>query len=259
MKNKKNILLVGTIIVLLIIVILLTINLINKTKKELVIGENFNTDSWKTIIEAVKNGDASAYKVGDTKEIDMGSYGTHTVRISNITPCDGTLKSETACGFVIEFADVITDYVMNDLTTNVGGWPKTNMRKYLNNDIYNALPIDLKNGIIDTKVISGHGSTAGEDNFESTDKLYLLSNTEVDASGFNDTTKDSNITRQLDYYLLKTSTRIKQNNGSNAYWWLRTADSNDTVSFHCYNSYNGWDAVTFASYDYGVSPAFKIK
>ena len=43
------------------------------TTKPIVVGKDFNTDQWKTIIEAVKNGDASAYKVGDTKKIDMGS------------------------------------------------------------------------------------------------------------------------------------------------------------------------------------------
>ena len=44
---------------------------------------SFSTDSWYTIAKAVKLNNTSKYKVGDTKEIDMGTYGTHTVRISN--------------------------------------------------------------------------------------------------------------------------------------------------------------------------------
>ena len=36
----------------------------------------FSTESWDTIVSAVKSGDTSVYNVGDTKEIDMGEYGT---------------------------------------------------------------------------------------------------------------------------------------------------------------------------------------
>ena len=229
------------------------------TTKAPVIGVNFNTDSWETIVEAVQNGDASAYKVGDTKTIDMGTLGTHTVRISNTTPCDGSLQSETACGFVIEFADIITTHVMNDTDTNVGGWPATKMRTYLNNDIYNALPADLKNGIINTKVISGYG-TYGSSNFETTDKLYLLSTAEVWPSGqVYDTATDSTITRQLYYYTLSTSTRIKQNDGSNAVWLLRSAYHYDySPNFYAVDSRGSYEYIVPTNTS-GVSPAFRLK
>ena len=132
----------------------------------------FSTDSWDTIVNSVKSGDTSVYKVGDTKEVNLGTtYGTHTLRIANTsTPseCSGTGFSQTACGFVLEFADIITTHAMNDTNTNVGGWPATTMRTFVNNDIYNALPDELKNALIDTTVVSGHGSTSGETNFTST-------------------------------------------------------------------------------------------
>ncbi len=122
----------------------------------------FATDSWDTIVSAVKSGDTSVYKVGDTKDIDLGTtYGTHTLRIANTsTPSECSTEgfSQTACGFVLEFADIITDHAMNDTTTatNVGGWPATSMRTFVNNDIYNAIPSEIKNAIIDTTVVSGH-------------------------------------------------------------------------------------------------------
>lgn len=47
---------------------------------------------------------------------------------------------------------------MSDTGSNVGGWPATSMRTYLNGDFYNLLPDDLKNNIIDTTVISGYGT-----------------------------------------------------------------------------------------------------
>ena len=53
----------------------------------------FSTDSWETIVSAVKSGNISVYKVGDTKEIDLGTtYGTHTLRVANTsTPSECSL------------------------------------------------------------------------------------------------------------------------------------------------------------------------
>ena len=44
--------------------------------------------------------------------------------------------------------------------------------------IYNAIPEELRNGIIDTIVVLGHWKSNTE-NFTSTDKLYLLSTAEI--------------------------------------------------------------------------------
>ena len=227
---------------------------------------SFATDSWETIITAVKENNISKYKVGDTKTIDMGTYGTHTLRIANkSTPseCSTSGFSQSACGFVLEFADIITTHAMNDTSTNVGGWPATTMRTFVNNDIYNSLPSELRNAIIDTTVVSGHGSTSGESNFTSTDKLYLLAPKEIytDWSYSYDTARD--VTRQLDYYKnLGTSTSnysgaIKKNGTSNSYWWLRAARSNNTYDF-LYVSISGDWTNSYAGNTDGVAPAFRL-
>ena len=230
---------------------------------------SFATDSWETIVTAVKENNISKYNVGDTKEIDMGTYGTHTLRIVNTsTPseCSGTGFSQTACGFVLEFADIITKHKMNDTNTNVGGWPATSIRTFVNNDIYNAIPSEIKNAIIDTTVVSGHGSTSGETNFTSTDKLYLLSTAEVWAQGSSSTISTDSArdnTRQLDYYKnLGTSTSnysgaIKKNGTSADFWWLRAANSNDTSRFLRVNNY-GYSNNSNASISSGVAPAFRL-
>ena len=235
--------------------------------------ESFETDSWDTIVNAVKAGNASVYNVGDTKIVNMGTLGIHTLRIANkSTPAECSTEgfSQTACGFVLEFADIITEHNMNPTNTNVGGWPASSMRTYVNTDIYNALPTELKNGITDTTVVSGHGSTTGETNFTSTDKLYLLSTHEVweDVDG----TTNSGIdrydtayanTRQLDYYKgLNVTTSsysgaIKQNNGSNAWWWMRSATSSYTNYLYGVRDVGGW-YYSYASGARGVSPAFRI-
>ena len=233
---------------------------------ELPSSVSFAEDSWETIVTRVQSGEISTYNVGDTKEVNLGTtYGTHTLRIANTsTPseCSTTGFSQSACGFVLEFADIITTHKMNDTNTNVGGWPASSMRTFVNNDIYNAIPSEIKNAIIDTTVVSGHGKNDTE-NFTSTDKLYLLAPKEIYtnfSSGW-DTAKD--LTRTLDYYTsigVTTSSysgTIKKNGTSADLWWLRVAYSSNTISFLIVNNDGDWSA-NFANSTYGVSPAFRL-
>ena len=232
---------------------------------------DFATDSWSTIIANVKAGNGSEYAIGSTKEVNLGStYGTHTLRVANTsTPseCSTSGFSQTACGFVLEFADIITTHKMNDTATNVGGWPATTMRTFVNNDIYNAIPSEIKNAIIDTTVVSGHGSTSGETNFTSTDKLYLLSTAEVWAQGSSNTISDDaarDVTRQLDYYKnLGTSTTNrsgakKKKGTSAARWWLRAAYSGNGNYFYLVDIDGSWSNNS-AYGAIGVSSAFRLE
>ena len=222
---------------------------------------SFTTDSWRTIQKAVQTGDTNLYNVGDTKEVDLGDLGTHTVRIANMSACESE-TSETACGFVIEFADIITKQSFNSTATNVGGWRDSELRTYINNIAYNSLPSDLQNVIVTTKVISGHGSTSGETNFETQDKLYLLSTKEIYGSSYQYDTVASE-TRQLDYYS-NNNTKYenymaaqKKYNTTGDFWWLRSGDTRGSDIFLLvYNIGSLSNGVANASY--GVSPAFRI-
>ena len=225
---------------------------------------SFAEDSWATIAELVKAGKTDTYNVGDTKTVDLGTYGTHTLRIANkSTPseCSTTGFSQTACGFVLEFADIITTNIMNDKNIE-GGWPASDMYTFVNHNIYNAIPSEIKNAIIDTTVVSGHDSDDTA-NFTSTDKLYLLSPKEIytDFSDDYDTAKD--LTRTLDYYTnigVTTSNysgAIKKNGTSASKWWLRAAFSALSDAFFNVNDNGGWTGNS-ANSTYGVSPAFRI-
>ena len=221
----------------------------------------FQKDSWSTIAANVRSGNTSKYNVGDTKEVDLGELGTHTVRISNMSECTNGETSETACGFVVEFADIITQQKFNSTATNVGGWKDSEMRTYINSTIYNALPSELQNVITTTKVISGHGNTTGEENFETQDKLYLLNAQEVWSTNDYDTSVGTS--KQLDYYKNQGVTAssyagaIKQYNGRNYSWWLRSAYSYITYSFLSVDDTGNWSGNRASGSD-GVSPAFRI-
>ena len=215
----------------------------NAFDRNTVVAAAFRTDDWSVIATegnraaqqtSVTDNVCGAYHVGDTREIDMGTLGTHTVRIANCsTPevCSTNGFSETSCGFVIEFADAVgtlnmnpyayTQYVSEPGHFNTGGWKYSEIRAYINSGkylegtaeeqdftsggIYNNLPTDLKNAIKKTNVISGYGVRDAENgNFETQDKLFLLAIHEVyldsGSGSMKNNAKDWDYTRQLDYY-----------------------------------------------------------
>ena len=203
----------------------------------------------------------------------MGTFGTHPVRIANkSTPsvCSSSGFSQTACGFVLEFTDIISNIVwLNSTGYTNGGWRDSNARTYVNSTIYDALPADLQAGIIDTYVVSSHNSSETT-NFTSTDKLYMLAMREIYGDATEDYRYKSNdsaydYSRQLDYY-----TSINMNdydyyhmpkklyNGvenSMQYWWTRTSRNISTSSVYCVLNAGGYNGTTQSQ---GVSPAFRI-
>ena len=250
-------------------------------------AKSFAEDSWETIAYYAKHpvNDRTPYEVGQTKTITLKSLDSNlnnknvTLRIVNNSNFDCILESNTSCGFVVEFADIPIKYNMNTSDTNVGGWPKTSLYSYLGNTLFNALPEQLRQVIINTVVISGHGnsdfnSERADGNWTSNDKLYLFNTKEIwkncsggtnDAVGCWDSSSLDTITRQLDYYAdLNVSTSsyncfaIKYFNGSPQWYWLRSAYLNHHIAFNGVND----TGIRHDNYPYtnsqGVSVAFRI-
>ena len=232
---------------------------------------SFADDEWDIIAEAVQDGNISKYNVGDTKTVDLGTLGKRTVRIANKSACptgDNVLESETACGFVIEFADIITTLPMNDAAKNEGGWRDSAMRTYVNGTIYKALVSAIGDIIIPTTVVSGHEWNVTT-NYKIIDKVYLLSTREVWGEKGTSNTIDydsadgNTVTRQLDYYKNKNvstssySGASKQYSGTNSYWWLRSARSDSLSKFYSMSPGGDW-GYNSANTTYGVSPAFRL-
>lgn len=224
---------------------------------------DFSSDSWNTIISNVKVGKGSSYEVGATKEVTLSTLGTHTIRVANNTSpseCSTSGFSQTACGFVLEFADIITTHSMD--SSSVGGWNETALYTYLNNTIYNELPNNLKNSIINTTVVSSP-SIISEEHIVSTDKMYLLAPSEIYSDWNDEYDISKNLTRQLDYYKQKgtstssNSSALKSLGSTNTGWWTRSADHVDAeLFFEVFSAGNC--ASSSVSSSSGVSPAFRI-
>ncbi len=243
----------------------------------------FAADSWETIAAVVQDGQLEAYPVGSEKEVEIGGKN-YTVRVANNTTpkeCNDLNFSQTACGFVVEFVDIVENRNMNpsgeykgtqyNYGWNVDGWPASAMRTYANGDFLKKLPSDLQDVIIKTNVVSGHGSTSGETNFTSTDKIYLLSGHEVWEDASPSTTSLSardtayNNTRQLDYYKDQEVTTnsytaaIKKTltSSSGSWWWLRAAYSTSGSTF--FSVSDAGNVTHRSAYsNIGFAPAFRI-
>ena len=229
----------------------------------------FRDDSWETIVSNVRNGKSNLYKVGSEKEVVIDNVN-YTVRLANnSTPseCNNENFSQTACGFVVEFVDIIEKRAMNIGDTNVGAWPSSEMRTYANGDFYNKLPSDLKNIIITTKVISGHGIGDTTNLISENDKVYLLSSHELWSNKIiyngNDVDTAYSQTRQLDYYknngvtTSNYSLAIKKYNFIMTTWWLRTPNFDGNNNFLIVGTDGYWYGSE-SSKLYGFSPAFRI-
>ena len=231
-------------------------------------AKSFDKDSWEVIASNAKsctdNPDSCPYSVGNKKEVDLGTYGKHMVRIANLKApteegCGTEGFSESACGFVVEFTDIITTYYMNLTNTNKGGWLNSKMKIFLDNDIYNSLPEKLRNVIIDTKTVSGHGKEDTNHITSPEDKLYLLAPKEIYSDWSNDYDSAKDLTRQLDYYKSKgvTTSNINETIKNNDWWFLRSALLTGNNSFCSVDATGTWDDFP-ASAEIGVSPAFRI-
>ena len=274
----------------------------------------FELDSWETIAANVRDGNTSRYNVGDTKCVKIegitppivtgcnnGKFAVRLVNKSTPSECNTEGYSQTACGFVIEFTSIIELHNMNPAGTyngtnypygwNIGGWPDSKLYKYVNGtkdgntwdrseSIFSKLDPNLQNVIADTYTVSGHGPTAGEQNFESTDKLYLLSSKEIYGNcgdGTNGTTNcrdtATTVTRQLDWYnadIESGRTQVTTSNyGSSLIntpikyyqiqkrYWLRSASSNFNYGFSSVGD-SGYRYDPTANGTGGIAPAFRI-
>lgn len=170
-------------------------------------------DSWSDIVAATTGGTADKYTVGDTKLLDLGTEGKVYAQIA---------KVETDSLTFVTMQALATDHRMNATSTTAGGWASSEMRTYLNTDIFALLPAELQASIVsDTKYSDGYESSAIVHDQTTSDKLWLPSAQEV-AGG-------SSYETQGEYYsgvFGSSAKRIRLNQSGNAYtYWLRSVGS----------------------------------
>ena len=224
----------------------------------------FELNTWEQIKEDINNDDIEKYKVGDIKiiSLDNKSYRLRLVNTSTESYCTNSNYSETACGFVVEFLDIPAKNGMlpSTETTNALGYAPSTVRSYMNETFYPSLPLEMRNVISQTRVISGHGPNQTT-NATTNDYLYAPAPVEL---GINKPTQDSTngLTKKLDLYAKNSNDdtlRIKYYNSQANAYWTRAASLESGVAFFFINL-DGKAAAPAQSpsTSRGIAPMFRI-
>lgn len=213
--------------------------------------------SWEDLDKLAKlNKYQEYFKIGDEKNIIVcnDSYIVQIIGFNHDYRSDG--RGKTAITF--NFKNCIGNYYLNSEKNNKKGWKNSKMRKFLNNEIYNSLPFDLKTVIKEVDKISDNGNLCDSDLITTEDKLFLPSFEEVGFSWNNN--MHYKIGQGDEYeYLSNYANRNKKYNldNSEATWWLRSTYTNSDKFFFCIDS-QGYYHFASANKLYGISPCFCI-
>ena len=151
---------------------------------------------------------------------------------------------------------------MNTSNTNSGGWNNSYMRKTICPAFLAALPADWQNIIVACTKYSdntGGGSDTASKVTSTQDKIWLLSEFEVQGKRSYANSAEQNYQKQYDYYKNGNSkVKYKHNDtGSACLWWLRSVGAASSDAF-CPVHAGGGASTGSAAHSLGFAPGFKV-
>lgn len=173
---------------------------------------------------------------------------------------------KTAAGvdiaFVNSYGSTSTGFCMNTSNTNSGGWNNSYMRKTICPPFLAALPKAWQNIIAAcTKYSdnSGGGSNTASYVTATSDKIWLLSEMEVQGTRSYANSAEANYQKQYDYYRNGNSKVKYQHTATTSAcaWWLRSVYASSTRSF-CSVYTDGSATGSHACISRGFAPGFKV-
>lgn len=188
--------------------------------------------------DIAKNGTSSvvyakakaAMDAGTNFSIKLTNGKTLTYRIIGIDH-DNLADGSGKAGLTFESTnDALGTPKMNATDTNVGGWEKSDLRGRLNSgDLWSLLPAELQSNVKPvTKMTNNKGYDGDRTPSDTTDKIFLLSATEVygDLSTWWSSYSIEGI--QYEYYKSKGVTTDNNDGASSVFdCWLRSVSPND--------------------------------
>lgn len=216
--------------------------------------------SWQQIGDLVLKAEQGTvnlsdyFSIGDTKPVTLTTGETIELQIAGFnhdTYSDGVTSPVT---FVMKDC-LNTKAQMNSSTTNAGGYPASAMKTYVETNIYDKLPSDLKALVAPVKkkwyTTYNQTSSLTEGNYN----VWLLSEAEV----FGSVTQTIGNGEGTKYPIFTANaSRIKKVNGTNDIWWLGSCYKGNSGAFVIDTSYGGvnYDA---ADYSFGVCAGLCIR
>ena len=216
------------------------------------IGTSFNNISWYKIDMISKQGKAKNYfKIGDEKELQIGdeTYHVQILGFDHDDKSDGSGKA----GITVSLKEIMTTTKkMNTTNTNVGGWKDSEMRTYVNVNVYDNLSQEVKDVIKPVNKLTSEGNRS-TNIITTSDKLFLLSEVEI----FGSTTWSASGEGSQYQYFADGGSKIKYQTGSSSYWWERSPSISYTNGF-CSVNYYGSANSDIAYMTNGVVFGFSI-
>ena len=173
---------------------------------------------------------------------------------------------KTAAGvdiaFVNSYGSTSTGFCMNTSNTNSGGWNNSYMRKTICPAFLAALPKAWQNIIAACTKYSdntGGGSNTASYVTATSDKIWLLSEMEVQGTRSYANSAEANYQKQYDYYRNGNSKVKYQHTATTSacFWWLRSVNASYT-SYFCFVNTDGSAYINYAYYSFGFAPGFKV-
>lgn len=188
-------------------------------------------DDMSTFVSHVNAGTAAErYNLGNYINIDLGTEGSGKAQIVAKNVRELANSTETAqLEFVLMFA-LNTDHRYNPAyeagvegTGTIGGYDKSELKTYIEETIWPLFPYAWREIIKECKISSSGYDTSGTRvlDMESTAKICPLSYREV----FGKTTIYETTGPMYNIAFPDNISRVMKSNGSQKYWWLRTAEN----------------------------------
>lgn len=213
---------------------------------------NFATSTWAEIKAAVQAGigglDLSEYwAVGDTKSVTLTTNEVIELQIAGFN--HDTYSDGVTAPVTLVMKDCLnTTAPMNSDNISAGGYPASAMKTWVENNIYNKLPSDLKAIVAPVKkkcyTTYSDASSLSEANYD----VWLLAEAEVFDSA-NNTVGNGEGTKYPIF--TDNASRVKKVNGSVNIWWLRSTYAN-SLNYFVYVYSDGNVSGDYASRRYGV-------
>ena len=213
-----------------------------------------NATSWADIgvaIAADINGDidlSTIWNIGDTKDVILTTGETIQLQIAGFN--HDTYSDGVTAPVTLVMKDCLNTMApMKSSDINTGGYPASAMKTWVENNIYNKLPADLKAIVAPVKKKCYTTYNQASSLSEAKYNVWLLAEAEVFDSvsytiGNGEGTKYPIFT--------DNASRVKKVNSSFNSWWLRSASSSSSTNFVCVFP-DGYVNNNFASFSIGVA------
>ena len=187
--------------------------------------DNFADNDWASIIAACHSGSVpSTWVVGNSKTMTINGA---SYQVDIIGKNHDTYTAGGKAPLTFQLHDCYADTkAMNSSNTNSGGWTSCAMRSTHLPAILALMPTEIQNGIREVNKLTSAGSQSATIN-TTADKLFLLSEVEIFGSTSYSAAGEGT---QYDYYKAGNS-KVKNRNGSAAYWWERSPYGSDSAYF----------------------------